>query len=54
MKSRAIYSRAKATVSYTHLTDELPSEEDIERVRARLVAKGGWPVDDEHTDGELV
>lgn len=28
------------------LTDELPSEEDIERVRVRLAAKG-WPLDEE-------
>jgi Protein of unknown function (DUF3349) len=36
------------------LTDELPSEEDIERVRARLAAKG-WPLDDrreEHDAGD--
>jgi hypothetical protein len=36
------------------LTDELPSEEDIERVRARLAEKG-WPLDDErdaHDNGE--
>jgi hypothetical protein len=32
------------------LTDELPSDEDIERVRTRLVAKG-WPLDDEREDG---
>jgi hypothetical protein len=32
-------------VMITRLTDELPSEEDIERVRARLAAKG-WPLDD--------
>ena len=33
-------------VLISKLTDELPSEEDIERVRARLAAKG-WPLDDE-------
>ncbi len=32
-------------VMVSKLTDELPSEEDIERVRARLAAKG-WPLDD--------
>ena len=35
------------------LTDELPSEEDIERVRMRLAAKG-WPLDDGREDGEHV
>jgi hypothetical protein len=33
-------------VMVSKLTDELPSEEDIERVRARLAARG-WPLDDE-------
>ena len=32
-------------VLITRLTDQLPSPEDIERVRARLAAKG-WPLDD--------
>ncbi|MGA8254721.1 MAG: DUF3349 domain-containing protein [Mycobacterium sp.] len=33
-------------VLISKLTDELPSEEDVERVRARLAANG-WPLDDE-------
>ena len=37
-------------VLITQITDELPSPEDIERVRARLAAKG-WPLDD-CRDGE--
>ena len=37
-------------VLITRITDELPSPEDIERVRARLAAKG-WPLDDAR-DGE--
>jgi hypothetical protein len=37
-------------VMITQLTDELPSSEDVERVRARLAAKG-WPLDDAR-DGE--
>lgn len=37
-------------VLITRLTDELPAPEDIERVRARLAAKG-WPLEDAH-DGE--
>ena len=32
-------------VAITQITDELPTPEDIERVRARLAAKG-WPLDD--------
>jgi Protein of unknown function (DUF3349) len=32
-------------VAITHLTDNVPSPEDIERVRERLAAKG-WPLDD--------
>jgi Protein of unknown function (DUF3349) len=33
-------------VAISKLTDELPSEEDIERVRTRLAANS-WPVDDD-------
>jgi hypothetical protein len=32
-------------VAITQITDELPSTDDIERVRKRLAAKG-WPLDD--------
>lgn len=32
-------------VAITQFTDELPSPEDIERVRTRLAA-GGWPLDE--------
>jgi Protein of unknown function (DUF3349) len=32
-------------VAVTQITDELPSPEDIERVRARLAAQG-WPLDE--------
>jgi Protein of unknown function (DUF3349) len=32
-------------VLITQLTDQLPSPDDIERVRTRLAAKG-WPLDD--------
>jgi hypothetical protein len=42
-------------VAITQITDELPSADDIERVRQRLAAKG-WPLDDprdsEDTDNE--
>ncbi|MUM31169.1 DUF3349 domain-containing protein, partial [Mycolicibacterium sp. CBMA 361] len=32
-------------VVITRITDELPRDEDVERVRERLAAKG-WPLDD--------
>ena len=32
-------------VLITQITDDVPSKEDIERVRQRLAAKG-WPLDD--------
>ena len=37
-------------VLITQITDELPSPADVERVRARLTAKG-WPLDNAR-DGE--
>lgn len=37
-------------VLITQITDELPSPQDVERVRSRLAAKG-WPLDDAR-DGE--
>jgi Protein of unknown function (DUF3349) len=37
-------------VLITRLTDQLPSPEDVERVRVRLAAKG-WPLDNAR-DGE--
>jgi hypothetical protein len=36
-------------VLITQVTDELPRDEDIERVRARLAATG-WPLDDPRED----
>lgn len=41
-------------VLITQITDELPRDEDVERVRERLAAKG-WPLDDprEGTDGPM-
>ncbi len=38
-------------VAITQITDQLPSPEDVERVRARL-AERGWPFDDAHSSGE--
>ncbi|MBI3225638.1 MAG: DUF3349 domain-containing protein [Mycolicibacterium cosmeticum] len=38
-------------VLITQLTDELPREEDVERVRTRLAA-AGWPLDDPREDSQ--
>jgi Protein of unknown function (DUF3349) len=38
-------------VLITQITDQLPSPDDIERVRARLATKG-WPLDDARDDEE--
>ncbi len=38
-------------VAITQITDELPSPQDIERVRERLAEKG-WPFEDEHSAGD--
>jgi hypothetical protein len=44
------FDSADIGVLITQITDELPASDDIERVRARLAAKG-WPLDDPR-DGE--
>lgn len=36
-------------VQITRITDELPREQDVNRVRARLAA-AGWPLADPHLD----
>lgn len=46
---RGDFDKIDIGVLISKLTDELPSEEDIERVRTRLAAKG-WPLDDPHDD----
>jgi hypothetical protein len=42
---RGEFDQVDIGVLITQLTDELPSPDDIERVRERLAAKG-WPLDD--------
>jgi hypothetical protein len=42
---RGEFDHVDIGVVITEITDELPNPEDIERVRARLAAKG-WPLDD--------
>jgi hypothetical protein len=43
--ARGEYDHVDIGVLITEITDELPTTDDIERVRQRLVAKG-WPLDD--------
>jgi hypothetical protein len=50
LMDRGDFDHVDIGVLITRLTDELPAPEDIERVRARLAAKG-WPLEDAH-DGE--
>jgi hypothetical protein len=55
LMERGEFDKADIGVLISKLTDELPSEEDIERVRERLVAKGGGsPLDDRRDDEEPV
>ena len=42
---RGEFDHVDIGVLITQITDELPTPEDIERVRQRLAAKG-WPLDD--------
>ena len=42
---RGEFDHVDIGVLITQLTDELPAPDDVERVRARLAAKG-WPLDD--------
>jgi hypothetical protein len=50
LMQRGDFDDVDIAVMITQLTDELPSPEDVERVRERLAAKG-WPLDDAR-DGE--
>ena len=45
LMDRGEFDQVDIGVLITQLTDELPAPADIERVRARLAAKG-WPLDD--------
>lgn len=49
LMQRGDFDKIDIGVLISKLTDELPSEEDIERVRSRLAAQG-WPLDDPHED----
>ena len=45
LQDRGEFDPVNIGVLITQITDELPSPEDIERVRERLASKG-WPLDD--------
>jgi hypothetical protein len=45
LRARGEFDSVDIGVLITEMTDELPTPEDIERVRDRLAAKG-WPLDD--------
>ena len=51
LKDLGEFDSADIGVLITQITDELPTPEDIERVRARLATKG-WPLDDPRDPGE--
>jgi Protein of unknown function (DUF3349) len=50
LMQRGDFDDVDIAVLITQITDELPSPEDVERVRERLAARG-WPLDDAR-DGE--
>ncbi|HKV19425.1 MAG TPA: DUF3349 domain-containing protein [Mycobacterium sp.] len=45
LRDRGEFDHVDIGVLITEFTDELPAPADVERVRARLAAKG-WPLDD--------
>ncbi|WP_428342437.1 DUF3349 domain-containing protein [Mycobacterium sp.] len=50
LMQRGDFDHVDIGVLITQLTDELPTPEDVDRVRERLAAKG-WPLEDAR-DGE--
>ena len=53
LMARGEFDHIDIGVFITQMTDELPQEDDVERVRARLAAKG-WPLDDLRNDDAAV
>lgn len=51
LMERGCFDDIDIGVAITQITDELPSPEDIERVRARL-ATHGWPFDEPQDAGD--
>ena len=50
LMQRGDFDEVDIGVAISKLTDDLPSEEDVERVRTRLAAHG-WPLDEPRDDG---
>lgn len=51
LMQRGDFDQVDIGVAITQITDEVPSPEDIERVRQRLAAIG-WPLDDPRNSEE--
>lgn len=51
LMQRGEFDQIDIGVVITQITDDLPTPQDIERVRERLAAKG-WPFDDVRGTGE--
>jgi hypothetical protein len=51
LMDRGEFDNVDIGVAITQITDDSPSPDDVERVRARLAAKG-WPLDDPPDSGE--
>jgi hypothetical protein len=51
--ARGDFDHVDIGVLITQLTDELPTPDDVERVRERLAAKG-WPLEDAHGGEETI
>jgi hypothetical protein len=51
LMQRGDFDDVDIAVLITQITDDLPSPEDVERVRERLSAQG-WPLDDARDGGE--
>jgi hypothetical protein len=50
LMQRGDFDDVDISVAISQITDEMPKPEDVERVRARLAAKG-WPLDDPRDAG---
>ena len=53
LMDRGEFDHIDIGVLITQMTDELPQEDDVERVRERLASKG-WPLDDPRGDDASV
>lgn len=51
LAQRGGFDQIDIGVLITQITDDLPTPDDVERVRARLAAKG-WPLDDAPDAGD--